>query len=193
MKDIAAELRALEKAAQQDNAARGARRNRRYVTSISFTTPTTNIGPYANPSVAKSSSISIGDPFYCASLECCMRVIGSATTDGGGVDVFDVPLTVFDQGVLPLSSSIGIFDFFWSIRDSFADREWTKGKQPSAMLETTAFGPLHLPRRQFLPAGTEVTVEIEPLYAVIEPLVGEGVDVVIRSVSVEFCLVGYEV
>lgn len=189
--EIAADMRTLAKLTQQQKAARETRLNRRYVFSVEFTADTADVGPAGNPSVAKTSVVTIDRPFYCASLEACIRITGSTSDDGAALDIFDVPLTLINEEVT--TSFLGVFDFFWSIRDSFGDREWTKGKQPSAVLETTVFGPLFLPRRQYLPAGTEVTVEIEPLYALVESIEGEGIEVDIRALEVEISLVGYEV
>jgi hypothetical protein len=107
--------------------------------------------------------------------------------------VFNVPLGIITQITNLNLTTMGVFDFFWSLRDSFGDREWTKGKQPSAVLESSALGPFQLPRRQYLPAGTEVTLDIEPLFVVLGTLSGEGLSVVLQSIQVEFSMVGYEV
>lgn len=186
--EIAQELRDLEKAAQKRQAARAARKNRRYTLNVLFDTDT-SVGQPA----PKEAKVTVDRAFYCAQLEACLRVIGSTSQSGSTLDVFNVPLgVIYDISALSLYT-IGVFDYFWSIRDSFGDREWTKGKQPSSVLESSVVSPFQLPRRQYLPAGTEVTLEIEPLFAVIGTLTGEGYAVSLRSIEVEFSMVGYEV
>lgn len=192
--EVAQELRALEASAQQRQAARGARTNRRYVFNTAFNqAANTAVGTASGiPAIPQTAKVVIDRPFYAASLEACIRIVGSTSLSGGTTEQFNVPLGNGNLSTLIGLTSQSIFDFFWSLRDSFGDREWTKGKIPSWTLESSVLGPLQLPRRQFCPAGTEVTLEIEPLYVVIGTVSGEGYSVSVQAVYLEFSIVGYE-
>lgn len=191
--EVAKELRALESSTQKTIAAKRARRNRRYVATCSFEDLEGAGDELTASPIQKSARITVDRPFYCASLEACLRIIGSSSVNGGASEVFDVPLTTIVSIDDLAIATLGVFDFFWSIRDSFGDREWTKGKQPSAILESTPMGPLQLPKRQYLPAGTEVIVDIDPLFCLAGSTIsGEGLSIVIKSILVEMSFVGYE-
>lgn len=198
LQGIAQEMRDLDALAQRRLAKRLGRRNKRYVFNLVFDELAAVGAAAGTPAIPKTARVTVGKPFYCASMDVCVRVIGSSSINGGATSVFNVPLGTMLSGTGSVIENIyalgalNVFDFFWSIRDSFGDREWTKGKQPSAILES-AVGPLQLPRRQFVPAGTEVSLEIEPLYVLAgTTLSGEALSVTIKSIQLEFSLVGYE-
>jgi hypothetical protein len=193
--EIVRELRELERMGQQQQQARKqARRNRRYVFAVVFNENANQAADYNEPAVPKTVKVTVDRPFYAAELQACVRVVGSIASQGVTTNVFDVPLGVAAQitnGNLSTYAD-GLFDFFWSLRDSFGDREWTKGKQPSGVLESSVLGGLALPKRQYCPAGTEISLDIEPLYVFIGTVTGEGYSITTKSFTVEFSIVGYE-
>lgn len=90
----------------------------------------------------------------------------------GEDDVFGVGQLTLPYGVSGNQGSFGggafrneNFDYLWRIRDTGSDREWQNEYQPSVFMMTGALSPLWLPIPGKLDGGSDVAVDIDPVFS----------------------------
>lgn len=96
-----------------------------------------------------------GTIFRCAYVESFVRAVGTAPD----------PFTAADttvQTTLCWRERLRSFDYFWRVRDSGSDREWSDQPQPAMFSGGGQLGPLWLPRRVVLGGNTVITVQVDP-------------------------------
>lgn len=159
-------------------------RNRRHVMGFRFS----DVGESGSTSTfpAQTQSVIVPRPFLLASITAVGRCSGQYSAAGYPSTYMNISL-----------NSAGFegqywFDFLWKLSDTSRQREWTRGWQPSAFLQSsTPAGPMDLPKRNPFPAGTELKMQVMPIRA-LRTYVGEGATVTISQYDLEVSFVGVE-
>jgi hypothetical protein len=157
--------------------------NRRYVLGFRFSDPGETSDEFSF--TAQTKAITVTEPFLLASISVVVRCSGQYTA-------FGYPSTYMNISLNSLGfSGTYWFDFLWKMSDTSRQREWTRGWQPSAFLHSSVVGgPMDLPKRNPLPSGTELKMQIMPIQALRS--ISDESDVTMSSYEVEVSFSGVE-
>lgn len=116
--------------------------------------------------IQRTFTVEGGTVFHPATLASSLRVIGEQSAT-------QIAQVTLGYGVSPAGPVVApgfgefrqeFFDFEWTIRDTGSDREWQNEKMPSVFLLSGHLSPLWLPILGSIRGGSEVAVEIDPVY-----------------------------
>ncbi len=153
--------------------------NKRYSIDISFDPG--DLNPQE-----QSVTVDSGTVFRCAYVESFLRAIGTDDDPYTGN-----PITV--EATLPWKDRLATFDYFWRVRDTGTDREWTDRPQPSLFFGGAYAGPLWLPRRNILGGGSTIFVEIKPFLSLVDHVGSFFSAGTIEQFILQVSFVGHEV
>ncbi len=150
---------------------------RRYVLDFAFKAPASAA---ALPPVTRSVVIDREAPvFYCKEMTYAVTAQGTLSVTSVGARIT----------ISPHLRDI-IFPFTYKVRDSATDREWQNLPLPSTALGGGWVGGMPLSKKAMLPAGTELSCEVNPLVAATSVA---SVFSSIASYTVQITFVGFEV